>query len=315
MLNHTASNKHAGRIVALPAQNRIFIVVELSMLFALLIILPVSFSAQTGVAGASSEMYGYAEIKPLAGNEERAMVDKVEEIKKIPAGAFEARKFLSSTKVSLPYRLLRPKDYNAGRKKYPLLVVLHGSGAIGDDNVQQLGILAKSWAQPEYRNKYPCFVIAPQFPSRPVEYVPGGTGTNVSKPLPPLFAAIELIKSFTREFDVDENRIYIMGFSMGGSSAMNALFLEPEMFAAAISIAGIPNPQMAARITRVSIWLMHGNLDTENEFGVDKLMYEALVKVGARRVRFWEFDGVEHDVPPRLFGTSELPEWLFRQRR
>lgn len=275
---------------------------------------PVSLSGQTGAGEAASQMYGYAEVEPLASDQESAMLARVEEIKKIPAEAFEARQFEAANKVRLVYRLLRPKDYDP-RVKYPLLVVLHGSGAIGVDNVSQLGIFAKSWARPEYRSSYPCFVVAPQFPSRSVEYARTAGGVRVSRPLPPLHAALDLIDAVGKEFNVDRNRVYIMGFSMGGSSAINALFLRPRMFAAAVSIAGVPNPETAERIARVPLWIMHGNRDPENEFGPDKIMYETLVKRGARKVRFWELDGVAHDVPARIFGTRELPEWLFRHRR
>jgi predicted peptidase len=216
--------------------------------------------------------------------------------------------------VTLAYRLLMPQDYRPGRK-YPLVVVFHGSGVIGNDNVQQLGVFAKSWAQPEYRKKYPCFVLVPQFPSRSVEYVAATAGAvPVSKPLPPLFAAVELVSAIGKEFNVDERRIYVMGFSMGGSSAMHAISLRPGMFAAAVSIAGMPNPEMAARISRKALWIMHGDNDRENDFEGDRLMYQALMRAGARRVRFWEFEGVGHEAPARLFGTGELAEWIFRQR-
>jgi predicted peptidase len=260
------------------------------------------------------EPFGYFKLKPLASDDEKAMLDRVEKIKQIPAETFEAHEFQAANKVSLAYRLLKPKGYRPGIK-YPLVVVFHGSGAIGSDNVQQLGIFARSWAQPELRDKYPCFVLAPQFPARSVEYVlPAAGAIPISKPLPPLYAAIELISAISKEFDVNKRRIYIMGFSMGGSSAMHAISLRPDMFAAAISIAGVPNPEMAAIIRRKSLWIMHGNNDRENAFEGDRIMYQALLRAGAKSVRFWEFEGVGHEAPARLFGADELPEWLFRQR-
>jgi dipeptidyl aminopeptidase/acylaminoacyl peptidase len=60
---------------------------------------------------------------------------------------------------------------------------------------------------------------------------------------------------------------------------------------------------------------MHGNNDQENAFEGDRMMYQALLRAGAKSVRFWEFEGVGHEAPARLFGANELPEWLFRQRR
>jgi predicted peptidase len=259
-------------------------------------------------------MFGYSKVKPLPSDDEKAMLDKVERIKQIPVETFESHKFQATNKVTLAYRLLKPKDYRP-RRKYPLVVVFHGSGAIGNDNVQQLGIFARSWAQPEYRKKYPCFVLAPQFASRSVEYgISAGGAFPVSKPLPPLHAAIELISAISQEFNVDEKRIYIMGFSMGGSSVMNALALRPGMFAAAVSIAGVPNPETATIISRKSLWIIHGNNDSENALEGDQLMYQALLRAGAKRVRFWEFEGVGHEAPARLFGSDELPEWIFSQR-
>lgn len=273
-----------------------------------------TLSQRQGDSSSPQSSSGYFRIKPLTGEAQKAMLDKVEKIKQIPVESFAAREFKASNMVSLPYRLLKPKDYKPG-VKYPLVVVFHGSAAIGKDNMQHLGIFAKSWAQSRYREKYPCFVLAPQFPSRPVEYiVPAAGAIPISKPLPPLEAAIELVSAISNEFNVDKRRIYVMGFSMGGSTAINTISLRPDMFAAAVSIAGVPNPEMAVRIRHKPLWLLHGNNDEENAFAGDLLMYQALLRAGAKRVRFWEFEDVGHEAPARLFGTNELPEWIFRQR-
>jgi predicted peptidase len=57
------------------------------------------------------------------------------------------------------YRVLRPAKIEDG-KKYPLVVFLHGAGERGDDNRAQLKYFPEMMAQPEYREKYPCFIIA-----------------------------------------------------------------------------------------------------------------------------------------------------------
>ena len=61
----------------------------------------------------------------------------------------------------LPYRLLKPAMIEDG-KKYPLVIFLHGAGERGTDNEKQLvhGV-------PQFvanREKYPCFLVAPQCP-------------------------------------------------------------------------------------------------------------------------------------------------------
>lgn len=253
-------------------------------------------------------------IKPQPPAAESAALNRLEEIKKIPADLFEAHEFRASNKIKLKYRLLRPKNYRPG-VKYPLVVIFHGSGAIGDDNVRQLGVVAKGWAQDAYREKFPCFVLAPQFPSRSVSYVPRqGLSVNVPVPLPPLHAAIELTEKLIAELDVEKSRVYVMGFSMGGSATWSALALRPRMFAAAVTVAGMPDPRTAARIADIPVWMIHGNRDDENPFDGDSLMYKALLNLGARRVRFWVFDGMRHEVPARVFASESLPQWLFSQR-
>ena len=282
-----------------------------AVIFALLL----SSSPRGAAVTGGDATVGRALIKPQSPEAESAALSRLEEIKKIPADLFEAHEFRAGNQVTLKYRLLRPKNYRLG-VKYPLVVVFHGSGAIGDDNVQQLGVAAKGWAQDEYREKFPCFVLVPQFPSRSVHYVPERRlALNVSVPLPPLHAAMELTEKLIAELDVERSRVYVMGFSMGASATWSALAMHPRMFAAAVAIAGMPDPRTAARIADIPIWMIHGNKDDENPFVGDRLMYRALVKRGARRVRFWELDGVGHEVPARVFASESLPRWLFSQRR
>src|SRR5258708_5156999 len=59
------------------------------------------------------------------------------------------------------YRLLKPAKVEPG-KKYPVVLFLHGAGERGSDNSNQLKYLPEQMAQPEWQEKYPCFLIAPQ---------------------------------------------------------------------------------------------------------------------------------------------------------
>src|SRR4051812_36587227 len=76
---------------------------------------------------------------------------------------FEPRTFTDGD-YKLLYRLLKPQDYDA-KKKYPLVIFLHGAGERGDDNEKQLVHGMNDFASDEIMAKYPCFVIAPQCPS------------------------------------------------------------------------------------------------------------------------------------------------------
>jgi predicted peptidase len=65
--------------------------------------------------------------------------------------------------VELPYRLLKPLNFDA-KKKYPVILSLHGAGGRGTDNVKQ--IADSKWlkytAGEEIRSTYSCYIVAPQ---------------------------------------------------------------------------------------------------------------------------------------------------------
>jgi len=71
--------------------------------------------------------------------------------------SFEARTHKSDW--VMPYRLFRPQD--AG--KLPLVVYLHGSGGLGDDNEKQLQLGnifgTRVWLLPENQKRFPCYVV------------------------------------------------------------------------------------------------------------------------------------------------------------
>jgi hypothetical protein len=73
---------------------------------------------------------------------------------------YEARSYKGE--FTMPYRLFRPEASG----KLPLVVYLHGSGGLGDDNQKQLGLGnifgTRVWLLPENQKKFPCYVVVPQ---------------------------------------------------------------------------------------------------------------------------------------------------------
>jgi len=80
------------------------------------------------------------------------------------ADEFEARTFTSPDGHSIGYRLLKPANYDA-KKKYPLVLFLHGAGERGSDNSAQLKHGTALFLKPEVRAQFACFVMAPQCPA------------------------------------------------------------------------------------------------------------------------------------------------------
>jgi predicted peptidase len=255
----------------------------------------------------------YRLIEP-AGDEDGSVQDKLRRIEELAIDDFRANTFIGSRGDLLPYRLLPPSVVVEG-ETYPLIVVFHGAGEIGVDNVGQMDRFPRYWLRESIREEYPAFVLAPQMPERSSNYSgPQEDEVRYSEPGRPLETALELIDSISSENPIDASRIYSIGFSMGASTAMNALYLRPGFFAASIAIGGVPNEAHAPDVARTPLWLVHGTYDTANSVHHTRMMYERLRGMGAPVV-FWEFDEAHHVVPAELLAGDFFARWLFLQQR
>lgn len=228
--------------------------------------------------------------------------------------ALDARVFTAHhARSGLPYRLLTPTR-PAPPGGYPLVLVLHGSGAIGTDNQAQMGAFAKSWALPQAMAAFPAYVVVPQFPARTADYTPGPDGILQSHANPPLHSALALVDELAARYRIDRRRIYVTGFSMGASGVWQALLARPDLFAAAVPVAGIAPPRAeAGRLKNVPLLVVHGDADTENPPASDLAMVKSLRAAGNARVEMVMHAGLEHEVAPEVLYGRWWREWLFRQ--
>jgi len=265
-----------------------------------------------GILSCSKRIHTFGKTKIAKSADSLYLKQRIAGIKGSNTDAFTRGSFKGTADTAIVYRLLKP---NNTKGKLPLVIVFHGSNAVGNDNTSQLGILAKLFASAELQLKYPAFILAPQFPSRSSNYVlDRSRNVLTSVPQPCLTTSLELIDSLKNTLNIDEKRIYLIGFSMGASSVINALALKPELFAAGISISGIPQFDQVNALANIPIWLIHGTIDTENPFDSDKQFFEAVSY--KNKTRFWEFDNLAHnDIFAPAILTDELPKWLFNNKR
>jgi poly(3-hydroxybutyrate) depolymerase len=258
---------------------------------------------------------GYRLVPPLAAEAQARADSVITEIDRLPAEPWQAATFRGSDGVEIAYRLLPPPDPQPGRR-YPLVVVFHGSGEIGTDNARHLNRLPRMWARPEIRRAYPAWVLAPQMPERSANYTAGPEAAERAVvPGRPLFAALELVDRLRATLPVDSSRVYAFGFSMGASTVYAALGLRPELFAAAVPVAGVPDRAQAERVAQTPLWIIHGNSDEENPIGPDRAFYPVLAAVPGARATFWEYDAGEHRVPVDLLSTDAVARWLWAHHK
>lgn len=232
----------------------------------------------------------------------------------LDATAFAKERYKTADGAEIPYRLLAPASIKSSRR-YPLVITFHNSARTGTDNEKQLEPLARLWLQPDIRKKYPAYVLAPQFAERSSDYTTDSLRNCLaSVPSPAVSALVPLIDSLKNSPHIDPNRIYLVGYSMGGSTVLNLLKLRPDLFAAAVAVAGVPSFDHIAELQNIPIWLIHGEADHENPFLGSQALYEALAP--GKRVRFWVLEHTAHHnvVSPPILGRN-IPEWLFSKKK
>jgi predicted esterase len=211
---------------------------------------------------------------------------------------FAAGAFTTRAGVSVPYRYVRPAV--AGR--VPLVVILHGSEAMGTDNRSQLGPFAAAWAQPGIP---PAMIVVPQVAERSAVYRTDRDGLLASMPGPSFPALFELIDALRGDPSVDPRRIHLVGFSMGASAALQLALARPGQFASITAFSPVPPEQAAAaRLAHQPLTLVHGDADTENPFTADAAWVDALQRAGGQP-RFIVYRGMDHRVPPDMITAAD----------
>lgn len=232
----------------------------------------------------------------------------------LPDTAYQ-KKIYHQAQAALPYRLLAPLNQGA-HQKYPLVITLHNSSRIGKDNEKQLEPLARIWLQKTIRERYPAFVVAPQFAARSSNYSMDTTkGVRVAFPSADVTLVLNLVKELVKEHPgIDRRQVYIVGYSMGASTAQHLLSRDPDLFAAMVSIAGVPDFSNIRGVNYKPIWLIHGDADDENPYEGSMVLFKLLKK--NPKLLFTTFRHFDHNAVPVPFLSGDaLPEWLFKQKQ
>jgi predicted peptidase len=233
-----------------------------------------------------------------------------------PTEVFEARVFKSADGAALPYRLLKPLDYDA-RQKYPLVLFLHGAGERGDDNERQLVHGGRNFADPAMRRRHPAFIVVPQCAEEKKWVEVPWDAKEHKAPAeagPTMKQVFALLDALQKEFSVDANRIYGVGLSMGGYGTWDILQRKPQLYAAAIPICGGGDVAYADRFKDTPVWVFHGEADPAVPVSRSRDMVKALKAAGGKPI-YTEYEGVGHDSWTQTFDNRLAWEWLFAQHK
>ena len=189
-----------------------------------------------------------------------------------------------------------PKGYSPANS-YPLVVFLHGSGGRGNDpqNLLKWGRFLTSQGALEEA----AVVLMPQC-LKQTSWQPE--------------EVVRFVEYACQRYPIDRERIYLMGFSMGGYGAWHTAGKCENLFAAIVPIAGGGNMEDAARLLNTPIWAFHGTVDKAVPVEQTTAMIDAIREAGGDpKLTLLEEAG--HGIPREVCEIPELWQWLFEQKR
>lgn len=229
-----------------------------------------------------------------------------------------AKEYTASDGSMFLYRWHEPSVKVSG-KKYPLVVLLHGAGERGSDNVNQLAWGAIPVFDYMKKRGQEFFFVAGQVPrGKQWVDVPWSASDHrlPEKPSATMAQLIELLAHLRKtESAIDLDRIYATGVSMGGYGTWDLISRKPGWFAAAMPVCGGGDIRQAVRLRELPIFIHHGDKDTAVPVWRARSMIAALRNAGSLVARYTEYPGGGHGSWWPAYGNVKNFDWLFSKKR
>ncbi len=187
----------------------------------------------------------------------------------------------------------------ASDKKLPLIIQLHGAGERGEGKDDLSLVDVHGFSKIINDREYDCVFVMPQCP----------TNSFWAARVESILAFIEQLVA---EYNIDEDRIYLTGLSMGGYGTWYTAMACPDRFAAIVPVCG-GGMAWNAGVLKMPVWAFHGAEDKSVSPVQSDEMVAKLKALGAD-VTYSRIDGVGHNVWENAY-TEELIDWFLKIKK
>ncbi len=212
------------------------------------------------------------------------------------------KNYVQNHHQSMRYGLFIPTDYDE-KKSYPLIVYLHGSTDTVSRDI--------AYYHEDIQKQNPSFVITPKC----LESNQGWGNSWHEGHTPATSKTLSLVDSLIKKYNIDRNRLYIYGISMGGFGVFSVLSKEKGKFAAGYAICGGSDVKAAESLLQTPLWIFHGEIDDVVPVRLSRDVYQEIIRLGGTKVKYTEYPGVKHNSWENASREKELSNWLFAQRK
>ncbi len=211
--------------------------------------------------------------------------------------------------INKQFLLFTPKTYSTDKSKpCPLIIFLHGMGERGEDLK-----LVKRHGPPKVvaKDKSLPFLIVS------LQCLKGKKGSGMFKGGKGWWQTKDLnlvLKYLLKTLNVDKDRVYLTGLSMGGFGTWSWAAENPEHFAAIAPVCGGGNPMVGRKYGKLPIWAFHGDKDNVVPLRMSQAMVDAVVAAKGN-AKLTVYPGVGHDSWNKAYNDKELYKWFLSHKR
>lgn len=226
----------------------------------------------------------------------------------------------------LLYRIYIPENYNPSYK-YPLVMYFHGLGECGSNNTNQLSLdfdfLPRILNQQNLKD-YPCIVVAPQCPigeywineEKGDQAFNKGYDVNTVKTARSMQASLNLISQLQKDYNIDKDRLYVTGVSLGGAASWDIVARNPGVFAACMPVCGACMPiENFESFKNTNVWAFHGKKDPLIRYTNTESMINAINSNGGKAY-VTLYEDADHTLCWKYaFVEEKFLDFMFTSRR
>lgn len=197
-------------------------------------------------------------------------------------------------KVSDGYNFWLVQPEGDSVEKKPVVIFLHGASLCGNDlnKVRRYGTLSAV----EKGRDIDAYVIAPQNP---------GGAWKPSK-------IMNILEWVEKNYNVDTDRVYVLGMSLGGYGTIDFAATYPDKVAAAMAFCGGGTVKDLSGLGELPLWIVHGTADNRVSVQQSDRVVSAVKNTGNdSRLIYDRIPGMNHSQPARLFYLEDTYKWLF----
>lgn len=252
----------------------------------------------------------------------------------------------SSDKFVMNYRLLKPNNYQSTYTEgYPLIVILHGavergncyykncyhSNSLYDPNVNS-PVAPKTIDHKLLNNDHHVSIGGKQhldsrtlagtkLPNDPALPAKAFQGFVVMPQMMNIWDSlnvqdvVRIVRLLTEKYNIDQNRIYIHGLSIGGFGVYQAIKRAPWLFAAALPMSAVHEAgfifkhSQQSKVVHMPLWIFQGGTDTAPSKTFTDGVVAKFVAAGGTP-RYTVYSTLGHIVWNKAYGEADFFSWI-----